>query len=599
MNHRRFSRRQSVYTLVLILSWPSVPVAGGQTAATNLPDRTLAGQAAKLIEKAHREGPQRVIVGLGSDFDHDGKLKATQRAAQRSVISGRQSALMSRLGGQNVVERRRFQFIPFMVVQADARALEHMAALPTVSSLEEDRLEAPSMASSNAIIGSAAAWDLGYDGSDWTVAVLDTGVDKTHPFFATLSKVVSEACYSSTDSTEKATTVCPGGLEVSTATGSGVNCPGEMDGCDHGTHVAGSAAGDDQAGPNFGVARGADIIAIQVFTRVDSAPSCGGSIYTPCALSFKSDQIAALERVYALRTDFNIAAVNMSLGGTRYSDEEECDLQESSRKAAIDNLLSAGIATIAASGNADKRDSMAAPACISSAISVAATTDADQIAAYSNVTDFLDLLAPGSSITSSVPGDGVETWNGTSMAAPHVAGAWAVLKQKEPDKDVATVLKALRDTSTRLDDDRSGGKVKDMRRINLDQAVIILGQPVPEIETSPVAGSLFDFGSIAAGRATDSLLLHVQNSGDADLSLACALSGTDAEAFEIELCPNAVGPGSAVEVRFYCQPQIVGEFSASLDLTSNDADEAEVDFALLCKGTDSLFVDGFEVTLNK
>jgi subtilisin family serine protease len=595
MNFWRFSRYRYIFALALIQAWSSAFATGAESVATARPALKVAAQASKLIEKANREGPQRIIVGLDSDFVPEGKLKAAARAAQRSAISNSQSALMSGLDSQNVVEHPRFQFIPFMVLRADAHALERLATLSMVTSLEEDRLERPSMASSNEVIGSPVAWDLGFDGTDWTVAVLDTGVDKTHPFFATQSKVVSEACYSTTDSQEESTTVCPDGREVSTATGSGVNCPAEVDDCDHGTHVAGSVAGNDQAGPNFGVARGAGIIAIQVFTSVDREISCGGSGNTPCALSFVSDQVAALERVYSLRNDFNIAAVNMSLGSSSsYTDETECDLEQSSRKAAIDNLLSAGIATVVASGNSDKRDSIAAPACISSAISVGATTDSDQIASFSNVADFLDLLAPGSSITSSVPGGGIESWNGTSMAAPHVAGAWAVLKQKAPEMDVTSILEALRETGTQLDDERSGGNVTDMRRINLDQALTILGQPRPEIETSPVAGSLFDFGSVAAGTVTLPLVLQVHNSGDADLNLVCTLGGTSAESFAIESCPAAAAPDSTVEVSFYCQPLAAGEVTASLDLATNDADEAEVNFSLVCNGTDVLFSDGFE-----
>jgi len=102
---------------------------------------------------------------------------------------------------------------------------------------------------------------------------------------------------------------------------------------------------------------------------------------------------------------------------------------------------------------------------------VGSTTDADAISSFSNVADFLDLLAPGSLITSSVPGGGLGTWNGTSMATPHVAGAWAVLKQESPLADVDTVLAALRDTGASVDDDRSNGTVVDMRRINLDLAL--------------------------------------------------------------------------------------------------------------------------------
>ncbi len=61
--------------------------------------------------------------------------------------------------------------------------------------------------------------------------------------------------------------------------------------------------------------------------------------------------------------------------------------------------------------------------------------------------------------------------NGTSMATPHVAGAWAVLKQQPPVANVGKVLAVLRDTGTAVDDNRSDGTVVDMRRINVDLAL--------------------------------------------------------------------------------------------------------------------------------
>ena len=123
-------------------------------------------------------------------------------------------------------------------------------------------------------------------------------------------------------------------------------------------------------------------------------------------------QLKGLERVYQLLTSYNVAAVNMSLGGGQYFDQATCDRDNKATKAAIDNLRAAGIATVIAAGNSAYTDSMGAPGCISSAVSAGATWDAsglshggsvcqeasstvDTLTCYSNSASFLNLLAPG------------------------------------------------------------------------------------------------------------------------------------------------------------------------------------------------------------
>jgi len=471
---RRFCSRKWLLLFVVSFPWPIVLHAIDNQPAWAQPRWKLAETAESLMEKARREGPQRIIVGLDSAFLPEGKLPHAAAASQRQEISDSQTALMNSLAGFNTSEQRRFRHIPFILLEVDADAIQRLASLPMVKSLQEDVAEPLVMASSNPIIGADTAWANGYDGNGWTVAVLDAGIDKTHPFFATDSKVVSEACFS-TNNTESVS-VCPDNVTSSTATDSGLNCSSEVNGCDHGTHVAGSVAGNDHLGPNYGVGQGAALISVQVFSRFDKVQNCGAG-NAPCILAWVSDQVAALERVFDIRNDFNIAAVNMSLGGRTYTDPESCDDDESARKLAIDNLRSVGIGTVIASGNGSNPNRISTPACISSAISVGATTDADAVAGFSNVADFLDLLAPGASITSSVPGGGTSTWNGTSMATPHVAGAWAVLKQLSPEAEVTEILESLRDSGTLVDDGRANGAVVGMRRINLDLAIEAIVSP--------------------------------------------------------------------------------------------------------------------------
>ncbi|HEX7312943.1 MAG TPA: glycoside hydrolase domain-containing protein [Pyrinomonadaceae bacterium] len=400
----------------------------------------------RLISKAEETGSVRVIVGLGVPFVPEGALTASQARSQSARIAQAQDNLLSRLSALGARSAKKFPFIPYMAVEVDARGLQHLQASSDVVSIEEDRIIPPTLAESVSLIGAPTAWAGGFSGAGQAVAILDTGVDKTHPFLS--GKVVSEACYSSN--------LCPGGGTSSTSAGSGVNCSTSISGCDHGTHVAGIAAGK---GSSFsGVAKDASIIAIQVFSRFDNQSQCG-SRPAPCALTFTSDYILGLQRVQALSGSFNIAAANMSLGGGKFT--SNCDSSESATKAAIDGLRSLGIATVIASGNDGYSDGLGSPGCISTAVSVGSTDDgslgttADGVSDFSNSASFLHLLAPGRWISSSVPGGNYSNFSGTSMAAPHVTGAWAVLKSKAPTASVDQVLSALTTTGKPVNDSRN------------------------------------------------------------------------------------------------------------------------------------------------
>ena len=113
--------------------------------------------------------------------------------------------------------------------------------------------------------------------------------------------------------------------------------------------------------------------------RIDNVDQCSPSP-SPCILTWDSDLNAALEWVFQNRANFQFAAVNLSLGGSgyEYTSQAQCDSERTSTKAAIDNLRSARIATIVSSGNDGFSNGLSEPACISSAISVGATTKTDQ-----------------------------------------------------------------------------------------------------------------------------------------------------------------------------------------------------------------------------
>lgn len=195
--------------------------------------------------------------------------------------------------------------------------------------------------------------------------------------------------------------------------GTGADCNG------HGTHVAGTVGG-----ATWGVAKGVTLVGVRVL-------DCGGSGTT-------AGVIAGVDWVTA--NHVKPAVANMSLGGSASSSLDQ----------AVANSIAAGVVYALAAGNGDfigrpQNACNYSPARVAAGLTVGSTTSSDTESSFSNYGTCVDILAPGSSITSAWynSNTATNTISGTSMATPHVAGAAALYLQNNSAASPATVANAL------------------------------------------------------------------------------------------------------------------------------------------------------------
>ncbi|WP_018654556.1 S8 family peptidase [Actinomadura flavalba] len=222
--------------------------------------------------------------------------------------------------------------------------------------------------------------------------VIDSGIDPTHPQFGGRASIAWAA---------------------PSFGGDGADCNG------HGTHVSGTIGSK-----LHGVAKGVNLRGVRVL-------DCNGE-------GSLSDVIAAVNWV---RTNaVKPAVANLSLGGSK----------SAALNTAVENLSRSKVFTVVSAGNDNVDSCKVSPASAGWVMAVGATTIYDNRAGFSNWGKCVDIFAPGYGITSTLPNNRTAAFDGTSMAAPHVAGVAALYLSKYKTADFPTVQKWLNTNATKV-----------------------------------------------------------------------------------------------------------------------------------------------------
>lgn len=434
----------------------------GAWAAPPQPATSGTSDGAKPLRAAEVAESERWVVEFEARADLSGAARIEDKRARGRYVRDRLVATAGRSQGPalDLVDDTRgasaqsYWLRNVLVVDGEADLAAELAQLDGVREVRPERIyplvdpvpleEAIEAAEGDpdwgvARIGAPAAWEQGVIGAGIVVANIDTGVDYTHPalveqYRGNLGAGGFVHDYNWWDPTD----IC--GSEP-------------CDNAGHGTHTMGTIVGGDGFGPfapDIGVAPGARWIAAKgcedFWCSEEALLSSGQFVLAPTALDGSAPDPGRAPHI-----------VNNSWGGGP-GDAFYLDVVRAWR--------AAGIIPVFSSGNPGPQcGEGGSPGDYLEAVSVGATDPGDEIAefsgrgpsAYGKVNP--DVTAPGVDVTSSLPGGGYEAWSGTSMAAPHVAGTFALMLSAEPDLigDIDSTVELLRETAVGIEDLSCGG----------------------------------------------------------------------------------------------------------------------------------------------
>ncbi|MEW6220796.1 MAG: S8 family serine peptidase [Thermodesulfobacteriota bacterium] len=400
--------------LGLLLS--ASPVAAGTASDRKAAPAVIAGLTAGQ--------PQEVLVLLDLPLRRRKALDAAGEEERQVWLARLQEETIASLAGELHESLVHYRHLPLLALRLHRlAALERLCARPSVRQVFPNERRHRLLTQSLPLVGQPWAAAGGYLGAGTTVAVLDSGIDYRLPAFGScLAPGVGDGC------------------RVVYARDFAPDDGMPDDGERHGTNVGGVIAA---------VAPAASLISLDIFGRF------GGE---------DADILAAIDWTVGHQAQLGVRVLNLSLGSGVFP----APCGDSPYEAAFAEARAAGIVPVVAAGNEALRFGLAEPACAPSAVSVGAVYDdnlgpvrffdcrdpvtaADRVTCYSNTAPYLTLLAPGDEIRAA----GV-TEGGTSQAAPHVAGALAVLAAAFPGEGPDALVARLVVAGVPVRDRRTG-----------------------------------------------------------------------------------------------------------------------------------------------
>jgi subtilisin family serine protease len=407
---------------------------------------------ADVRSSALSPGEVRVVVQLSTP-----PLAVAPAGTNRLLAEQRafQVALRERLPEARVDHRYRLvaNGLALTLSQADA---ERLRALPGVTDVLPSAAYGIQLDGTPERIGAQALWGTGLEtaGDGIKIGIVDTGVDASHPFFAPAGYTMPAGFPKGQTRFTSAKVIVARAFPPPRSRAQGARLAFDGIASSHGTHVAGIAAGNARTRADgrivSGVAPRAYIGNYKALVRTEQGLSPNGN---------SPEIVAAIEA--AVRDGMDV--LNLSIG------EPEIEPSRDIVARSLDAAAAAGVVSVVAAGN-DFEDlgagTISSPANSARSIAVAAvelggTPAATRLAEFSSAGPTTmslrlkpDVAAPGVEILSAVPGDDWASFSGTSMAAPHVAGAAALLRDRHPAWSVTQVKSALVQSGTNVVDDR-------------------------------------------------------------------------------------------------------------------------------------------------